>query len=394
MLSGKSRHNSPGSVGGSPFLSCNPSPSKRLSSSPVIFSGSLMDSSSVLAPLLSGVGARASQILISSPQGSQLNTHRATQARGGWSPSNGLFTPECSSSCPTAQHFQNAPAPTTPTRPATQSMTSNKERKIGCKYFHACVLGVKPIWTAKTQSFITHMHQAHASTQQTVSANQHGLLHWLQESSRWMCAVCCKSFSTSRKAPCPCGLHSSEPTILGIVLVPQEVAPVEIQEFSPIEITGVHPEDDAAEVAAQWATSLKNMLMAYVPTVEFLYKKVRTKWTRLFKLCLDETNHAPHDQDAWTRLLLFSKATLFLPPNLKDAGSMTHLILTRMDRWERGEWKSLLEECHAASTSYSTEPTPVSIGTQNLRNRIRCLHLARLGRFGDATKALQSLGVV
>lgn len=270
--------------------------------------------------------------------------------------------------------------------------TPGRDRKVGCRYFGNCVRGVHPNWDPKSQSYIAHMHQAHAATQQAVRTNHQGLSLWLNDTSRWMCATCCTSYSTSRhrSKKCQCDLSSSTPTIIGLQVVAQD---------EPQDPPGPPPndgqEDDppaAADQTEMWVTTMKDMFMSYVPVVEFIYKKVKRQYNRQFQKCCDDLLHAPQDLEAWTRWSLFPKIVLYLPPNLKDAGSMTQIIRARLSRWEAGEWKSLMVECHEAAQTHQSSPIEVSPATTTLRNRTRCLRLARNGRYGDATKALLSLG--
>ena len=212
------------------------------------------------------------------------------------------------------------------------------------------------------------MLKTHAHSQVSVQKNYHGLIKWLHDTSRWMCAVCCITYSTvtHQSKKCSCGLSSSTPEIFGLQDAPDDISLV--IPPSNVDATSM----DIIDESVLCVSKLKDMLMSYVPVVEFIFKKIKPCYNRLFQKCCNEVTRAPHDLKAWTRFLLFPKIILYLPADLKEKNSMTLIIHDRLSRWENGEWTTLMEECLAATLTHKKSPSEVSVHTRTLRNRIRC----------------------
>jgi hypothetical protein len=151
--------------------------------------------------------------------------------------------------------------------------------------------------------------------------------------------------------------------------------------------------DDTATISDEQILSMfAKGLTANIPTVDFLYKKIRIRWARSYSRCIQHVLDNPSNLTYWLQLFFFSKLTLFLPYESSQSTSLVSIIARRLHSWESGGWRELWDECMASERPTQSAPS-TDESRQKIRNRVRCLKLARLGRYSDSVKALSSLGV-
>ncbi len=150
-------------------------------------------------------------------------------------------------------------------------------------------MGVLPHWTTKSQLFINHMMKDHAADRAMIARNFEPLMNWLRETNRFICGKCVKSYSAKSKVGCRCGNICNTPAI-------REVTPIiEVNPNVPIfntplvphntQVNETVPEDQNGPTDPtndDILDMLKTGVMLNLPTVEFLFKRIRMRWARLY----------------------------------------------------------------------------------------------------------------
>ena len=105
-------------------------------------------------------------------------------------------------------------------------------------------------------------------------------------------------------------------------------------------------------------------------------------WGKIFQEALVHVMQA-NDKQAWTKLFMLPKCIL-RKPNGRVVGGMASVINFRISKWLNGEHALLWNEALESASAVIVKP-----GSK----KNRAMHLARMGRFGNACAALTKEGL-
>jgi len=248
------------------------------------------------------------------------------------------------------------------------------------------------------QKLMMHISVTHCKTMVDAESNWGVIFPLMKETKKWFCPCCLYvNPDTTRCAKCnriPVPLESIFP---GAQVRQARVDAIESVVALLEDQLAAQPRQDARNnIQPEAEKIIKKILTTRCPTISYCPKRLRLAWSQLFTAEIRGLLNDFENVHRWARFFSLPKLIFGLAAEQskkKNGKSHGQIVKRNLEEWKKDDWMHMWEQLEQALAEKTSPRSTRSSKLQEKFNISRCVELAKLGRYGDASKALISNGL-